>query len=309
MFGIFVFSLIARWRRSIVEWHERKELAESAFSSTSKVSSTGYKRVDCPFCTEGVGKVDTKQCLSLHVASGFYRCWRCGSKGRIGEGQEDWQPPAEAAEHKIEPPEGYLPLTEEPALSAMSADEPRAYLRGRGLADERIWAEARIGVCLAGRMEGHIIVPVLDLAGVWVGWVGRAWVKKAERPYHNAPGMTFGSVGGLYNQAALDAPSPDPVLVMEGVFDALAVWPEAVAVLGKPTDAQVNTLSKARRSVVVVLDGDAAREGAAIAYRLRLMGQTAGAVRLPPGKDPDEVDREWLMTEARRSLNQWNTWM
>jgi DNA primase len=98
----------------------------------------------------------------------------------------------------------------------------------------------------------------------------------------------------LYNHTALHVETERPVMVVEGVFDALALWPHAVAVLGKPSHFQVDALASAKRPVAIVLDGDAWQEGYALAMRLRLAGQRAGSVTLPPKTDPDEVDRAWL---------------
>jgi DNA primase len=90
--------------------------------------------------------------------------------------------------------------------------------------------------------------------------------------------------------------------VVEGVFDALALWPDAVAVLGKPSDQQVDALINAKRPVVIVLDGDAWLEGKWLAARLCLRGKRAGHIRLPPGVDPDEVDRKELEQQAMEAL-------
>ena len=100
-------------------------------------------------------------------------------------------------------------------------------------------------------------MPVLTSAGAWRGWVARACDSRASRKYLNAPGMSLGGVGALFNEAALAEVTDEPALVVEGPFDALAYWPQAVAVLGKPTEPQMLTLLRAVRPVVVVLDGDA----------------------------------------------------
>ena len=50
--------------------------------------------------------------------------------------------------------------------------------------------------------------------------------------------------------------------------------------------------------------GDAWEEGWALAMRLRLHGMRAGSVRLPPRKDPDQVDPAWLRAAARASLDE-----
>jgi DNA primase len=106
----------------------------------------------------------------------------------------------------------------------------------------------------------------------------------------------------LWNHAALEQDDGAPVLVVEGVLDAVPYWPDAVATLGKLTHAQSASLRATSRSVVFVPDGDAWMDGRAAAMELRLRGKTAGWVKLPPRIDPDQVDREWLRAAARESL-------
>jgi DNA primase len=93
-----------------------------------------------------------------------------------------------------------------------------------------------------------------------------------------------------------------PLFIVEGAFDALALWPDGLALLGKPSPPQIELLVECSRPVVVVLDGDAWEEGWALAQRIRFRGKRAGSIRLPPCTDPDEVPRQWLDEEAERCL-------
>ena len=94
----------------------------------------------------------------------------------------------------------------------------------------------------------------------------------------------------------------EPVMVVEGCFDALPYWPDAAALLGKPGEAQVRSLLEAKRPVVVVLDGDSWEEGMMLSMDLELQGQRSGYVRLPPKQDPNSVDHNWLRTEVMKCL-------
>ena len=49
--------------------------------ASARPSSNGWLRSACPWCQELLGKRDTKQSFAYNVASGVYRCLRCGSKG------------------------------------------------------------------------------------------------------------------------------------------------------------------------------------------------------------------------------------
>lgn len=280
---------------------ERAQLVLRALRD-AKATTKGWALCFCPFCLIRFGKQHRKRALSVH-ASGVFHCFRCLVSGRddvLRRGPGDL-PERDAAENapSIGLPEGFLPLAEEPGWSALVTEPARTYLRGRGLGP-KLWQAASIGACVQGFWAGRVIVPVFGDGCDWLGWVGRAWTKHADVPYLYPRGMRKGLL--LYNQATLAVETDVPALVVEGVFDALALWPDAVALLGKASEEQIGALLMANRPVVVVLDGDAWIEGWALAMRLRLDGARAGAVRLPPGRDPDEVSSGWLRMAARESL-------
>jgi DNA primase len=269
----------------------------------ARPSGAGWVRCYCPICPLRLGKVDRKRSLGIKPESNCYHCFRCSAHGWLGdvpEGIRRMAPqvdPAKQAEAR-RPPEGFAELSRN--ADAVSLAPARAYLRGRGIREE-LWAEAGIGACATGRMAGRVVVPIRGLDGDWVGWVSRTWTKKAPRPYLYPEGMPRGVV--LYNHDALLVETDEPVLVVEGVFDVLALWPSAVALLGKASAWQVQALAACPRPVAVVMDGDAHDEGFALAARLRLEGQRAGSVTLPPRADPDEVPLPRLRELARRSLD------
>jgi hypothetical protein len=272
----------------------------------SRVSRSGWLRGNCPWCELRLGKADRKQCLGLHVITGKWHCFRCGTGGLVQELPDDFSPFREkvadpdAPRPVLGPPDGFYELFSGDGAGAVSLEPARRYVtRDRGITPA-LAREVGIGGCASGYYAGRVIVPVLGVDGDWRWWVGRAWTKKAEKPYTYPSGDREGV---LFNPGALAVESDKPVLVVEGVFDAIAYWPDAVAVLGKPTEAHVEAFAAARRPVAIVLDGDAHDEGWALAMRLRFEGQRAGAVKLGPRIDPDEVDRDELRAEALRCLD------
>lgn len=280
--------------------HQQDHLARRALSEVVP-SGKGWGRANCPFCPLILGKTDRKRAFGIHLTSGKYHCFRCGTAGYLSDLTavvlDD-----DVSEEVIvmRPPDGYSPIGEEPLLSAISAEPARTYLARRGIRRD-LAREAKIGACLEGKYSGRVIVPILAPgSGTWLGWVGRAWSPYAERAYTYPKGMRRAEI--LYNHAALQVETDTPALIVEGVFDALAYWPDAVAVLGTFSNEQVEAMVSARRPIVSVLDGDAWRKGLELSLRLRCEGQRAGTVKLPPTKDPDEVDKAWLREEAVRSL-------
>lgn len=259
-------------------------------------TGTGWRRGLCPFCLERTGKEDRKGAWSIAESTGFWQCWKCSAKGRLKDKAFTFEEEPEVVEEgsPIVLPDGFLPLWEDPGLTARSTLDARNYLATRVLPEEAM-ESAGIG-CVPG--WGRVVMPITTYKSELCGWVARAYVR-AERPYMYPRG--FKRAETLYNERALNFSLQTPILVVEGVFDALAWWPDGVAVLGKPSQWQLDRLLASKRPVVFCLDGDAWREGWSYAMRLRLMGKEAGAVRLPPGTDPDELD--CLQQAALESLN------
>ena len=266
-------------------------------------NSEGFIRVNCPFCDLRTVGEDRSVSFAVNARSGWCACFRCGFRGRY-RGELDFDLPAleeqAAPPEKVEPPEGYYPLWEGDGLEAMVFAPARRYLRKRGVSLEQI-EEMKIGACLEGDFAGRIIVPVLAPNGDWQWYVGRAWDKSVIRRYHYPKGRRE-SV--LFNSAALELETDEPVFVVEGVFDAIPHWPDAVACLGKPNDAQRDRIATTKRPVVVALDGDAWEEAWADALRITLRGhERCVSIRLPPKTDPGDTSRERLRALALEALS------
>lgn len=280
-----------------------RALAEAALP-TLRQTSGGWSRGPCPYCATA-GHHDRKASFGVHLTSGFFSCFRCSVKGRLDVGtpwfaERQAAPAAAQQEAPAGPPEGYVPIWEDDAWDADCLRGARDYLASRGIGRE-FAEEVGIGAVLDGRYHHRVIIPVRGLGGEWVGWIGRVWVKKAELPYVYPEGAWRAQ--SIYNHACLRRETDDPALVVEGAFDAMAVGMDCgVAVLGKPSAWQVDAMSEACRPVVAAMDGDAWRDGMQLMLQLRMRGQRAGTVTLPPGADPDEVPHARLMAAARASL-------
>lgn len=309
--------------RSGLSREETQQLAESA-ASNSEPRASGWWRANCPFCIYRVGKDDTSKVFSVEKTEGWFKCWRCGVKGRLDS--VPYEMVEEAASRQKEnyrdpskPPDGFISIGEGRNASSITIQPALRYLEKRGL-DLPLIRELRVGCVADGYYNGRVVVPVLtDDGRHWLGWIARAWTRKSKGPpYLSAPGMQRGEL--LYNHSALFEDTDEPIAVVEGVFDAFPLWPDAVSTLGLsggrrdgpgiggvvsrgiPTDHQLEALLASKRPVVLVLDGDAFDEGWAMSQLLRAMGRRAGAVKLPPMTDPDEVDPDWLRRKMRDSL-------
>jgi hypothetical protein len=279
---------------------EDKGLVARAFVGLSP-NSAGNIRTNCPLCEMRAGKVDRKRSMSMRVKTGWYRCFRCGAVGRLDDvaGSYDFEETEEDVVKLVEPPEAFYELAREPGRSSLACKPFRDYLVGRGV-KIIVARDVGIGGCVAGRMNDRVVVPVRSEEGFWLWWVARSIHKSADRKYMYPCGSRKGV---LFNHAALFVETDVPALVVEGCFDALPYWPDAVALLGKPTEEHMLALLAARRPICVALDGDAWLEGAGLTLRLRMEGQRAGALRLPPKKDPDEMCVDEIRHLAMRSID------
>lgn len=282
---------ITRWILRAVEGSER---------------SSRTARGNCPFCIRE-GHLTKKKNLSFDRVTGRWFCWRC-NKGGVLPGFKPDEESASFAKHEPEirafdPPPGWQEIS---AGRDSEARKALAYARKRGIEAGPI-AQAHLGVSLDVPVEKdgqdfrrRLIVPILDTENTWVGYVGRDYTGRSSLPYMYVRGMQRKLI--LYNRAALDIETEEPVFVVEGTLDALALWPNAVAVLGTWSSEHADYLLESKRPVVALLDGDAWRKGEALAMVLELHGVRSGHIRLPPKTDPDEVPRDWLDIEAKRCL-------
>lgn len=281
-----------------VRREERDRIVRAALAGAKH--RAGWWRARCPFC---MGADDS---FSLNAQTSYWHCFRCRTRGKLdGEVEEfisltDEQKAKNAADLEAirHPPDGFFFLAGDMSESLAPA---RDYMRSRNI-PERVWHEAQVGACAWGKYAGRVVIPNLLPDGSWYGYTTRIWGKPINKKakYKYPPGSWRGDV--LHNQPSLGGDVEEVLYVVEGAFDALYLWPHAVAVLGMPSERQISMLTTTRRPLCVVLDADAWEQGWGVAMKLRLAGCTAGCVRLLDGADPDEVDPAWLWEEARASF-------
>jgi hypothetical protein len=286
------------------------DIARRAIRDIERVSDKGWGRVPCPFCLSKTGKLDRRRSFGFNIDSGEYHCFKCGIRGRLlserGEVKERIVDRRDRSEDpELGPPDGYTPLWREPGLGSMVFEPALKYLARRGVGSQTI-EEARIGACVDGRLRGRVVVPAFDDGGEWYGWVARLWNNPPRgsrtAKYLTADGMD--TYRRLFNESALDVETDDPLILVEGVYDALPLWPEASAFFGKPADGQFDRLCSARRPLVVALDGDAWIEAEMLALRLSLQDVRAGWLKLPPTRDPGDMAPSKILAAARSAIEQ-----
>lgn len=312
---------------------ERRILAQQAFAS-AKLGRGGWFRATCPFCPSRKGTPDKRWSWGYLPERGTWHCFRCGAFGSFGgDGQasKDYRPDVIDEARMLDPeleewaklPPSFQLLAEtkpivDDLFGTIDPYEPaKKFLKRRGVS-RALAREVGIGAVLKGcgrknpectkddrcmdcRFRKRIIVPIIGPGDMGqVGFVARTWGKTALVNYLYPKGMPRGQA--MFNHSAIWVETDEPIIVVEGVFDAFPYWPNAVACLGKPTDDHIEALGTAKRPIAVCLDGDAWREGKATARLLEYDGARAGYVRLPPKRDPNEIDPDWLIERARECV-------
>jgi hypothetical protein len=288
---------------NLSELREQHEAVEHALKSSGKREG-GKLRALCPFCTSSkTGRADYS--LGCTPSTGLYYCHRCEVGGKLknllDDNEDGWSHLDESGEDVfIGPPDGFIPLWCEPALSAESLAPARAYCAKRNMPRE-MCKQLGVGAVLDGYYSGRIIIPNLQ-GEDWLGWVARDWTGRAEKKYLYPKGL---SRGRFWNHEAAEVQTAEPLIVVEGVLDAVPFWPDAVAMLGKLTMGQQYALKNTTRPVALVWDGDAWLAARAKAMELRWLNANLGQVgwvKLPPRTDPDELDPAWVRQRARECI-------
>ena len=268
-------------------------------------SATGWVRTYCPACYVNGEKGRNKVNFAFNVESAYYKCWRCGFSGFIENAEHSSVRRAKAkvatscARSVFHPPANSVQLASQDAKSSTVCRPALDYLRSRRVADRTLF-EADIHYCYKGDRWGRrLVVPITNpQTSDWEGYVGRAISKDVELTYVYPSGMQRSAM--LFNHTALyrEELLGKPIVLVEGIFDALPYWPRAVSFLGKPArnhfDLVVAASEKTghKLQVGVALDADAGQLGWAFVQKLRFSGVQAFHVPLPGGEDPGSLPTE-----------------
>lgn len=175
----------------------------------------------------------------------------------------------------------------------------RYALRDRGIPPADVVRHG-MGYCASGRYAGRLIVPSRDDAGDLNYFVARDVTGRSSLKYLNpqAPKDTV-----IFEERISWA---DPLVLVEGVFDAIAVRRNAVPLLGKNISPALHARIALRRppAVYVALDGEARATAGRVAERLSMDGVDARVVPLPDEGDPADLgfERMWRLISATPRL-------
>lgn len=151
-----------------------------------------------------------------------------------------------------------------------------------------------LGTCQKGRYGGRLVIPV-RMHGKLRTFTARSLTGVEPKYLHPPDDHKSGALFGLD-----EAIGARRVVLVEGPFDVFGIVRAgmvAVGLLGKQmTDEQHGALAKAGfRSVVTMLDPDAAAENRAIERRLATTFDEVKRATLPNSNDPGDAPEEMLL--------------
>ena len=252
----------------------------------------------CPFCNHRKPKLE----INMHTneeGRNPWECWVCQTKGRTirsllyqlktpkDQASEilKYVPRGGTVEYKqlsiIELPKEFQ-LLYNASTTSVVANLVKKYLYERGFTDND-FIKYGIGYCTSGEYGGRVIIPSYSESNSLNYFVARSYdgnYFKYKNPEVSKDIIFFEN---LINWNT-------PVILCEGVFDAIAIRRNAIPLLGKSiTDSLYKKLITSKvTDIYVALDTDARDKALTISEKLLNQGKRVFLVDLPD-KDPSEM--------------------
>lgn len=267
----------------------------------SKPSTKGNHAFNCPFCKHHKPKLEIDPLL------GVWHCWVCGEKGRtpVGLLKKLHASSEQISEMRTYFPDGkgerveksyetvQLPaefLTLAGKSNKLAFRQAKAYLTSRGITEEDI-VKYNIGYCETGKYRNSVIVPSYNRSGQVNYFISRSFEKDPGRKY-NAPSCNKNELIGLEYYINWKC----PVILCEGIFDAIALKRNAIPLFGKtiPKALMMKLVESETTDIYLILDKDAMKESYEYAEKFLDIGKKVYLVELTD-KDPSDTGFESII--------------
>jgi DNA primase len=250
---------------------------------------------NCPFCH------GSKPKLAINVIKGAWHCWVCGASGKkllsllrkldcskeqIVELKkllhEDIKYiKSDVVVATLSLPKEYHPLWVE--SNRIDYKHAKQYLHNRNISEEEI-LKYQIGYCPDGIYANRIIIPSHDEDGKLNYFISRSFYEDAVQKYKNPP-ISKNVVGFDFF-----INWNEPIILCEGIFDAIAIKRNAIPLLGKfpPIKLREKIIRNKVKTIYLALDNDALRETVRVARQFIDDGREIRIVELNE-KDPSQL--------------------
>jgi len=250
----------------------------------------------CPFCH------NHKRKFAVNIIKGVFHCWHCGAKGRslitlfkkldispfqmkelrslLSDDQvRNYKESSDDVAELYLPP-GFKPLWV--PTKSIHYQQAVKYIKNRGITGYDI-IRYQMGYTAEGPYANRIIIPSYDATNKLNYFIARSLYDGGMK-YKNPP--VSKNVVMFENQINWKM----PLVICEGVFDAIAIRRNAVPILGKfiPRKLLTAMVKNKVKDVHIVLDNDARTDAMEMERQLALYDMNVKLVNLDK-KDPSEL--------------------
>jgi len=269
---------------------------------------------NCPFCNHRKPKLE----INMHTneeGKNFWECWVCQTRGQtirsllyqLKTPKEEAQnvlkylPKGAQAQYQqlsiVELPKEYQPLYKASDKSVI-ANMVKKYLYERGLTDND-FIKYSIGYTNTGDYGGRVIIPSYSESNQLNFFVARTYdgnYFKYKNPEASKDIIFFEN---LINWNT-------PIILCEGVFDAIAIRRNAIPILGKSVSTSLykKIITSSVKDIYIALDDDAKDRAVEIGEQFLNQGKRVFIVNLPD-KDPSDMGFK-AFTELIQSAEELN---
>jgi DNA primase len=269
---------------------------ESILGPSHRKSKENYA-FHCPFCNHIKPKLEVSL-VTNEKGENPFACWVCNTRGRTIKSlliQLKVSPSviedtvrcikANFSKEIIIDIGIHLPKEFEYISDNLTIEFSRVkkYLHTRGLTNED-FIKYQIGYCRSGVYSNRVIIPSYDSNGILNFFVSRLAGDLPGVPYKNpATNRDIIMFESMINWGV-------PVILCEGVFDAIAIKRNAIPILGKTVSKKLyEKLAYAEtKDVYIALDNDAIKGALKIAENLIGLGKNVYIIDMKE-KDPNTV--------------------
>ena len=254
--------------------------------------------------------------LQVNIQTGKWHCWVSNQGGhnlyqlfkKAGAGYNDfkelnkllgdvsfYKKQDDDTPDTVRLPQEYKSLSD-PFDKSIIKEHAIRFLRKRGIDKEDI-TRYNLGYCQSGKYNNRIIIPSYDSKGQLNYFVGRDFYSSNFK-YMNPPNVAKDVIGfDLYVNWSL------PIILVEGVFDAMSVKSNSIPLFGKTILPKLykKIVEKKVKDIFIILDSDAFDDAIRMTEKFVNEGINVNFVKLD-GQDPNDLGYKKMITKINNSL-------